>query len=92
MTLPQIDGVAPNPWGIGFRSSRVGETEPYGAEVQGYLAHKKHLPPRILQEDYTRGPTVVLGGGAVPFERDTPAVGVPVQGTGEPRVRPAPKP
>ena len=31
--------------------------------LQGYLAHKKHPPPRTLQSDYTSGPTVVLGVG-----------------------------
>ena len=41
--------------------------------VQGYLAHKKQRPPSTLQYDYTQGPMVVLGGGAVSYERGTPA-------------------
>ena len=40
--------------------------------LQGYLAHQKHLPPRTLQQDYPSGPRVVLGGGAVSYERGTP--------------------
>ena len=47
--------------------------------VQGYLAHKKHPLPRTLQWDYTLGPLVVLGGGALSYERGTP---VQVQGSG----------
>ena len=31
--------------------------------IQGYLAHKKLLPPGTIQQDYAQGPTVVLGGG-----------------------------
>ena len=30
--------------------------------LQGYLAHKKLLPPRTLQWAYAQGPMVVLGG------------------------------
>ena len=41
--------------------------------VQGYLAHKKTPPPRILQFDYALGPVVVLWRGAVSYERGTPA-------------------
>ena len=33
--------------------------------LQVYLAHKKHPPPRTLQKDYTWGPMVVLGGGGL---------------------------
>ena len=40
--------------------------------VHGYLAHKKTPPSRIPQKDYTYGPTVVLGWGAVSYERGTP--------------------
>jgi len=40
--------------------------------LQGYLAHKKTPPPRTLQEPYAWGPMVVLGGGAVSYERGTP--------------------
>jgi hypothetical protein len=36
-----------------------------------YLAHKKNCPPRTLQWDYTWGPMVVLGAGAVSYERGT---------------------
>ena len=39
---------------------------------QGYLAHKKQRPPRILQEEHTYGPMVVLWGGAVSYERGFP--------------------
>ena len=42
--------------------------------VQGYLAHKKLLPPRTIQLDYAQGPTVVLGGGAVSYGRGTPVI------------------
>jgi len=44
--------------------------------VQGYLAHKKHPPPRSLQEDYILGPRVVLGGVAVSYERGIPVLRV----------------
>ena len=40
--------------------------------IQGYLAHKKLSPARTLLQDYAWGPTVVLGGGAVSYERGTP--------------------
>ena len=39
--------------------------------AQGYLAHKKHPPPRTLQKGYTGGPMVVLGGNAFSYERGT---------------------
>ena len=41
--------------------------------LQGYLTHKKQPPLRTLQYDYTQGPMVVLGGGAVSHERGIPA-------------------
>jgi len=37
--------------------------------LQGYLAHTKQPPRRTLQWAYAEGPTVVLWGGAVPYER-----------------------
>jgi len=40
--------------------------------LQGYLVHKKTLPPRTLQQDYAEGPVVVLGGGVVSYERGSP--------------------
>ena len=40
----------------------------FGEGVQGYLAHKKHPPPRALQEDYTQGAVVALGGFGVSYE------------------------
>jgi hypothetical protein len=43
-----------------------------GAQVQGYVAHKKHPPPRNPQYDFTEGPTVDLGGVVVSYERCTP--------------------
>ena len=42
--------------------------------LQGYLAHKKLPPTRILQQAYDQGPTVVLGGGAVSYERGAPVL------------------
>ena len=39
---------------------------------QGYLAHNQQPPPRTLQEDYTQGPTVVLGGGGGSYRRGDP--------------------
>ena len=42
--------------------------------AQGYLAHEKHPPPRTLQWDYTKGPVMVLGGGAVSYELRTSVV------------------
>jgi len=30
--------------------------------VRGYLTHKKHLPSRTLQYDYTEGHVVVIEG------------------------------
>ena len=44
--------------------------------LQGYLAYKKRPPPRTLQQAYSRGPTVVLWKGAIPYERGTPVWGV----------------
>jgi hypothetical protein len=46
-------------------------------ELQEYLAHKKQPPPSTLQWDYAQDPLVVLGGGAVSYERGTP-VCIPV--------------
>ena len=42
------------------------------ATVQGYLAHKKHPPPRTLQWGCAQGPMVALGRGGGPCERGTP--------------------
>ena len=47
--------------------------KPAEDELEGYLTHKKQRPPRTLQKDYTEGSMVVLGGGAVSYERGTPA-------------------
>ena len=46
----------------------------YVNQVQGNLAHMKLLPPRILPEAYAWSPTVVLGGGALSYERGSPVV------------------
>ena len=55
--------------------------------VQGYLPQKKPPPPRTLQKDHAYGPMVVLGGGAISYERSdfthgvvSPEGGVPVWG------------
>jgi hypothetical protein len=40
--------------------------------LQGYLADEKHHIHRTLQKDYASGPTVVMWGGAVSYERGTP--------------------
>ena len=45
-------------------------------EVQGYLAHKKHPPPRTLQYDYVYGPLLALRRGGVSYDRVTRAEGV----------------
>jgi len=45
---------------------------------QGYLTHKKPPPLRILQWPYAQGPSVVLGGRAVSYERGTPVFGLKV--------------
>jgi len=42
--------------------------------VQGCLAHKNPQHPRILQQAFTQGPTVALGGRAVSYERGTPVL------------------
>ena len=34
-----------------------------GLYIQGYLADKKRRPPRTLQQDFSWGPMVALGGG-----------------------------
>ena len=46
--------------------------QPRGCRVQGYLAHKKQQPRRILQKPYAWGPMVILGRWAVFYERGTP--------------------
>jgi len=56
----------------GYVDESVGELTSTKRALQGYLAHKKHPPPRTLQWDYTYGPIAVLGGGAVSYERGTP--------------------
>ena len=33
--------------------------------IQGYLAHKKQLPPTTLQQDYPQGHMVALGRGGL---------------------------
>jgi len=48
--------------GNGFKNG-AGMTLEGPFVVQGYLANKEHPPPRTLQQDYTWGPLVVLGGG-----------------------------
>ena len=40
--------------------------------VQGYLAHKKHPPPRTPHKDYLGSYGGPGGGGAVSYERGTP--------------------
>ena len=40
--------------------------------LHGYLAHKEQRPPRTLQQDYAQGPTVVLWGLTISYERGTP--------------------
>ena len=40
--------------------------------LQGYLADKKPLPPRILQWAYAQGPMVVLGVWAFSYKKCTP--------------------
>ena len=43
--------------------------------LHGYLAHKKTNPPRTLPQAYAYGPSGVLGGWAVSYERGTPVGG-----------------
>jgi hypothetical protein len=50
----------------------AGDSPGLRSPLQGYLAHKKLLPPRILQWAYVWGLAVVLGGGAFSYERGTP--------------------
>ena len=46
--------------------------------IQAYLAHKKHPPPRTLQQHYSKGPMVVLGGWLFLLgEGSTVGVGIP---------------
>jgi len=41
--------------------------------LQGHLAHKKQRPPMTLQQDFAKGPMVVLrGGGGISYEGGTP--------------------
>ena len=40
--------------------------------LQGYLAHKETHPKGPYSKDHAQGPTAVLGGGAVSYERGTP--------------------
>ena len=42
--------------------------------LQGYLAHKQQRQPSTLQYDYIYVPVVVLGGGAVSYERGYPVL------------------
>ena len=42
--------------------------------MQGYLAHMRLQPPRILQQDCAKGPMVALGGDALSYARGTPVV------------------
>ena len=53
---------------VGLCSSVGAEPCRMGA-LQGYLAHKKQRPPGTLQQDYAQDPMVVIGGGAVSYER-----------------------
>ena len=60
-------GLDPPQRGSGLvRNNRI------NVQISGYLVHKKQNPPRTLQQDYAQDPTVVLGGGAVSYERGTP--------------------
>ena len=45
------------------------------APIQGYLTHKKQRPPKTLLWEYAEGPMVVLGRGAVSYERGSPVPG-----------------
>jgi len=56
----------------GMRAFQIAGQPPKPPALQGYLAHKKHPPPRTLQKDYNQGHMVVLGRGAVSYERGTP--------------------
>ena len=42
-----------------------------GCVVHGYLAHTKQRFPRTLQKDIAKGLMMVLGRGAVSYERGT---------------------
>jgi len=46
-------------------------------KVQVYLVHKKQIHPRTLQSAYAKGPMLVLGGGALSYERGTPVMADP---------------
>ena len=41
-------------------------------DLQGYVAHENTHLPRTLQLYYAQDPMVVLGGGAVSYDRGTP--------------------
>ena len=53
----------------GREAAIVGTVQGMCAGVQGYLTHKKTVPPRNLLSAYAWGPTVVLGGETVSYER-----------------------
>ena len=53
------------------RESECDLCEKHGTHNQGYR-HKKHPPPRTLQQDYTWGRVVVLGGGGLFLMREVP--------------------
>ena len=47
------------------------EGRPLRGLLQGYLTHKKLPHPETLQLEHAEGPVVVLGRGAVSYERGT---------------------
>jgi len=44
----------------------------HGKHYRGTSLIRNNPPRRTLQKDYTQGPMVVLGGGAVSYERGAP--------------------
>ena len=60
------------PDGLDTRLIPAGPAPALDIHLQGYLAHERYPPPRTLQQDYAQGPLVVLGGGAISYERGTP--------------------
>ena len=46
-----------------WRTDRNGSLQVAAGEAQGCLTHKKHPAPRTVQQDYTWGHMMVLGGG-----------------------------
>ena len=63
----------PQPNDTPFRRRARGDGQGAAAGgVQGYLAHTKQPPPKTLQKDSAQVPMVILGGGAVSYERCTP--------------------